>query len=292
MSAVNNPKGRGLSIVHEQQRKEVIAMSDKVRKVLETILVRFKSGDIPNAIAYSMNPVPDIPSARWSYLNKMVMYLSGTWDARGMRQWNRVGRTVKKGAKAIYILVPRVIKQRDYQRNEETRILKGFLGKPVFRVEDTEGDPLDYEKEIPLPELPLLERAKEWGITVTGRQRYTPYLGFYDHGNRHIELASPEESVFFHELAHAAHARLNGGLRDEPVWKKEVVAELSAQALCHLVGKKPQDWLGNSYRYIEKYAQSASLTPISACLRLLDTVERVLTLILGKEESNHVEHTN
>jgi hypothetical protein len=266
-------------------------MSDKVRRVLETILERFKSGDIPKAIAYAMYPIPDIPSARWSYLNKMVVYLSGTWDARGIRQWNRAGRVVKKGAKAIYILVPRVIRKRDYLRNEETRILKGFLAKAVFRVEDTEGEPLDYEKEIPLPELPLLERAREWGITVTGRSRFSRYLGFYDHGNRQIELATPEEIVFFHELAHAAHARLNGGLRDEAVWIKEVVAELSAQVLCQLVGRKPQDRLGNSYRYIEKYSSSASLSPISACLKLLDTVERVLNLILAKEDADHVERT-
>jgi hypothetical protein len=267
-------------------------MSDKVKKVLETILERFKSGDIPEAIAYAMYPIPNIPSARWSYLNKLAVYLSGTWDARGIRQWNRAGRVVKKGATAIFILVPRVIRKRDYQRDEEIRILKGFMGKAVFRVEDTEGDPLDYEKEIPLPELPLLERAKEWGITVTGRPRFSRYLGFYDHGNRQIELATPEELVFFHELAHAAHARLNGGLRDVPEWKKEVVAELAAQVLCQLVGKRPQDRLGNSYRYIETYSQSANLTPISACLKLLDTVECVLTIILGKEATSHVEYTD
>lgn len=265
-------------------------MQRHVKRVLSDILERFKSGDIPEAIAYAMYPIPNIPSAKWSYLNKMVVYLSGTWDARGMRQWNRAGRVVKKGAKAIYILVPRVIRKRDYERGEELLILKGFMAQAVFRAEDTEGKLLDYEKEISLPELPLLERAKEWGIAVMGRPRFARYLGFYDHGNRRIELASPEEVVFFHELSHASHARLNGGLRDEPVWKKEVVAELAAQVLCQLVGKRTQDRLGNTYHYIDGYSQSVGLTPISACLQLLDTVERVLNQILGKEEANHVEY--
>jgi hypothetical protein len=35
----------------------------------------------------------------------------------------------------------------------------------VFRVEDTKGKELDYQN-IELPELPLIDRAQEWGIDV------------------------------------------------------------------------------------------------------------------------------
>jgi len=41
-------------------------MNDKVRSVLESVLERFKSGDIPEAVTYSLFPIPDIPSAKWS----------------------------------------------------------------------------------------------------------------------------------------------------------------------------------------------------------------------------------
>ena len=37
--------------------------------------------------------------------------------------------------------------------------------RAVFRVEDTDGEPLDYQK-MELPEFPLIEKAKEWGIFV------------------------------------------------------------------------------------------------------------------------------
>ena len=81
-------------------------MNDRVKNVLDSILERFRTGDIPEAIAYSMFPFPDVPSSNWSLLNRTLMFLSGTMDARGYRQWQNVNRYVKKGSKALYIIVP------------------------------------------------------------------------------------------------------------------------------------------------------------------------------------------
>ena len=80
-------------------------MNERVKKVLNSILRRFETGDIPEAIAYSMFPFPDVPSATWILLNRTLMFLHGTFDARGMHQWNKNNRFVKKGSKAFYILV-------------------------------------------------------------------------------------------------------------------------------------------------------------------------------------------
>ncbi len=137
-------------------------INEKVKQALETIVQRFKEGDIPEAIAFSVFPMPNIPASRWSLLNRILMFLAGTNDARGFRQWQEVGRYVKKGSKAITILAPRFIKKDTEDEEEAKTILVGFLAVPVFRVEDTEGEPLDYQK-ITLPELPLMELAKEWG---------------------------------------------------------------------------------------------------------------------------------
>jgi hypothetical protein len=81
-------------------------MNGKVKQVLASIVDTFKSGRIPEAVALSSFPVPDIPSAKWSLLNRTLMFLSGTADGRGYRQWQQVNRYVKKGSKAFYILVP------------------------------------------------------------------------------------------------------------------------------------------------------------------------------------------
>ncbi len=88
-------------------------MNERVKQTLNIILDKFKSGDIPEAVAYTMFPIPDIPSAKWILLNRTLMFLNGTLDARGIRQWNAVNRYVKKGSKALYILVPYLKKTED-----------------------------------------------------------------------------------------------------------------------------------------------------------------------------------
>jgi hypothetical protein len=262
----------------------------KVQKVLHGILEKFKTGDVPKAIAYALFPIRGTPSNHWSYLNKMIMLLSGTIDARGIRQWNKAGRSVKPGSKAIYILVPYFVKRRSLI-DDENEMLKGFMAKPVFRVEDTEGAALDYEEEIPLPDLPLLEKAREWGITVSTTSPCRNILGLYISKAKEIIIATPEEIVFFHELSHAAHDLCIGNLKPGQNWDQEIIAELSAQALCHLIGKQPHNNLGNTYQYIESYAESAGLKPVSACLKVIDDVERVLNFILKKEAKTNVERT-
>ena len=206
------------------------------------------------------------------------MFLSGTQDARGYRQWKQVGRHVKKGSKAIYILVPRITKADDSVTGEEETILTGFVCRPVFRVEDTGGDPLEYE-QIELPDFPLIERAEEWGIAVKAIPGNYRYWGCYSMNRMEISLATDEEAVFFHELAHAAHDRVNGSLKGGQDPFQEIVAELSAQALCRMVGKQLRDTTGNSYRYIERYADKIKLSPHIACLRVMSVTEKVLCLI-------------
>ncbi len=51
-------------------------------------------------------PAVDVPSGKWSFTNRTLMFLSGTGDARGFRQWKKAGRYVRKGTKAIFILAP------------------------------------------------------------------------------------------------------------------------------------------------------------------------------------------
>jgi hypothetical protein len=265
-------------------------MFEKVKLALQSILDRFEAGDIPEAIAYSTFPIPNIPAAKWSLLNRTLMFIAGTSDARGFKQWKEVNRYVKKGAKAFVILAPRFIKKRSEEEENEKRILAGFLSVSVFRVEDTEGERLDYEL-IKLPELPLIEVAQEWGISVKAIPGNYRYCGWFSQEQKEICLATKEETVFFHELAHAAHERILGQLKRGQDWKQEIVAELSAAVLCHLVGKTSR-FLGNHYRYIETYAKEANLTPIQGCLRVMKDVESVLNLILKKESEEFIEEVN
>ncbi len=259
-------------------------MNEKVKQALQSIVESFENGDIPEIIAYSTFPIPNIPAAKWSLLNRMLMFIAGTDDARGFRQWQEAKRHVKRGAKAFTILAPRLIKKNSDNEDDkdERMVLAGFLNIPVFRVEDTEGEPLDYQK-IELPELPLMEVAQRWGISIKAIPGNYFYAGCFSQERKKIALATKEESIFFHELAHAAHQRILGELQKGQDWRQEIIAELSAAALCRIVGKTSK-YLGNSFRYIEKYAAQAGLTPRQGCMGVMSEVEKVLNLILEREK--------
>ncbi len=259
-------------------------MNERVKNVLDVIVSKFKSGDIPEAVALASYPIPDIPSSRWSLTNRTLMFLAGTGDARGFRQWKEANRHVRKGSRAIYIIVPCFTKNVDEETGKEKEFLRYFKPSPVFMFEDTEGEPLDYE-QIELPELPLVERAEAWGISVKAVPGNYRYRGYYAFSRKEIGLATPEEKVFFHELAHAGHEKIKGNLSGGQDPLQEIVAELSAQALCRLVGKQAEDTIGNSYRYIERYAKKIGLSPYSACLKVLGETEKVLNIILIEGEA-------
>ena len=259
-------------------------MENKVKTVLQTIVDKFKSGEIPEAVAMASFPVLEIPSSAWSFTNRTIMFLSGTGDARGFRQWKAANRWVKKGARAIYILVPCFKKQTDDQTGEENDVLCFFKPSAVFAVEQTDGQPLEYP-DVKVPDLPLLDKAAQWGIPVKAIPGDYRYMGYYSLNRREIVLASPEEKIFFHELAHAGHDKIKRGLEPGQNPLQEIVAELCAQALCRLVGKEIRDTTGNSYRYIEGYAKKLKMSPASACLRVLAESEKVLNLILTPESN-------
>ena len=260
-------------------------MNDRVRQALSVIVEKFKSGEIPEAVAMATFPAVNVPSGKWSFLNLTLMFLSGTGDARGFRQGQEVKRKVKKGAKAIYILVPCFRKEINEETGEEKNVLRYFKATPVFTVEDTEGEKLDYEL-LEVPELPLMERARDWGLSVKAMPGNCRYYGYYSSQRKEIALTSPEEKVFFHELAHAGHERLKGKIIGGQDPFQEIVAELCAQALCRLTGHEVDQSFGHSYRYIEGFAQKINLTPHAACLKVLCETEKVLNLILkGGNES-------
>jgi hypothetical protein len=253
-------------------RERSNAMNNKINETLSGVLEIFKSGKIPEAVSYAAFPPFDIPSEEWSYFNRIIMWMSGTCDARGYRQWMKVGRHVKKGVQAIYIFAPHFVKEK---KEDDEPSLVGYLQVPVFRYEDTEGEPVDYRK-TKINSFPLMERAQQWGLDVRAVEGNDRYWGAYS--GTVIKLATPEETVFFHELSHHAHRLVLGKLVPGQDWKQEIVAELSAEALSRIFGLKATT--GNSYRYIESYAAEAGLSPITACLQVLSDTEKVLKLIL------------
>ena len=253
-------------------------MNKKVKQVLGSIVEKFKSGEISQAVAMACFPVPDTPSSQWSFTNRTLMFLSGTGDARGYRQWKSENRFVKKGSKPVYILTPCFNKKTE-ESGEEKQVLKYFKLAPVFRFEDTCGEEVCIPR-LEIPDLPLKNRAEEWGISLKFVPGKYKYYGYYSSKRKEIVLATPEEIVFFHELAHVGHEKVKGHLKGGSDPLQEIVAELAAQALCRLVGKRGVDMTSHSFRYIEKYAKEVKKSVYFACLYVMSETEKVLDLIL------------
>ena len=250
---------------------------------------------LPQALApVFIHRMDDVPCRKWSWHNQLVAALCGTADARGFRQWQNVNRKVKKGSKAIWILAPCVknIKEKnDHGEEKERHILYGFRGIPVFAVEDTEGEPLpatDDRYDSWVRELPLLEVAKTWGITVgtyTGND-HAP-LGYfqYGYGNQAVMLGVENLSTWAHEMVHAADHRVEVSKAKMDRAHKEIVAELGGAVLLECLGMSQDADLGGAYQYIQHYAADTKKDVVKVCIEVLDRVCDCVSLILDTAES-------
>ena len=253
--------------------------SEKAHTCLRKIVDLFEQGNVPAALAVVTIPLEaNIPSAKWSVSNRILQFLADTSDARGFRQWQGADRKVKKGAKAFHILGPkaRKITETDESGKEtEKHIVMGFFAIPVFRAEDTDGEPLPYEPTSPPP---LADVAEAFGLSVSYQTFAHGYYGYYQGGSKKIVLATHMAQVFFHELAHAAHHRVEGQLQGGQVPSQEIIAELTAATLAQLY--TPEANLGFSYEYVKRYAEKSKKTIERACLAVINTVGQVLDEIL------------
>ncbi len=278
--------------------KRSTSSADHVSETLDRIVAAFERGDVPTAIQKAVYPPADIPCAAWSLNNRVLLMLSGTADARGYRQWQQVGRNVMKGAKAVRILVPRMVTktEKDAAGKESKRsFLAGFMARPVFAVESTEGEPVDY-KIPPVPTHPLMDVAAQWGIKIGTAGFNGAAYGWTDF-KASITLCTPDELTWFHELGHVSDGRehdLKGGQHSD----QEIVAQLVAAVLARLVGRKDPNE-GYSFKYVQGYASAwfPKASPADAlrkaCHRVMSrtckALEKILSAANGQEEIAPVE---
>jgi len=267
-------------------------MKDRVTEATQKLLVMWESGDLPKAVAHTMlaRQGGERPCDSWSLTNQILMLINETEDARGFRQWEQVGRRVKKGAKAVYILGPvaRKVKERDEETGEERErtLIFGFKGIPVFCIEDTEGEPIEDSRPDYHPPImpPLMNVAKAWGIGVQYAGGNARYYGAYYPGKDVIVLCTHDEITFFHELAHAAHNRVRP-LKGGQDATQEIVAETSAAILCLMYGY--EGFVSKARSYVANYAKMDPKECTKAVMRAISDIEKVLDLILteaGQQE--------
>jgi hypothetical protein len=145
----------------------------------------------------------------------------------------------------------------------------------------TEGGPPRHEP-VNLSEIPLIERASEWGISLKmvpgGMCRCHAH---YDRECQEIQLVSADVKTFLHGLAHAAIERLSGTItHTQPQWQ-EILSELAAAALFQITMNRSDEKLSNSYSVIVFNSVALNVTPLDACLEVFAETEEIVELILG-----------
>lgn len=254
----------------------------KAQQVATEILEAFEAGAVPAALASTLVDLPptDSPMRRWSTRNRFIATLQGHRDARGFRQWKEVGRTVKRGARAFYILGPCTViaKQDDPDRGieEGDTILTGFRALPVFGLSQTEGEPLPWieEERRFFDTRPLVEVARSWDLDLRVDPPEARRGGSYEHdanGGIAITVAIDSLNTWAHELVHAADHRLGTLTRAHGQrLDNELVAELGAATLLECLGYTHESDRGRSYHSIQQYALEHDCVLWSICSQLLD----------------------
>lgn len=266
----------------------------RIQETANRIIEAFRRPDeLPAALApLFVHRYDDVPCRQWSWHNQFILALHHCSDARGFRQWNTVGRRIKPGSRAIWILAPRiqkVVAEDDLGEENETKVVCGFRAIPVFDLIDTEGQPLTEPKSTEsgwIQRLPLLEVARAWNIEVhTYAHRPGAPLGRFRRsasGNQYIMLGTENAATWAHELVHAADYRLTWF--SGPSWQHEVVAELGAAVLLACLGKEHDADLGGAFSYIEAYAHSEGIPMARACVQMLERTCQAVGLLLDEAE--------
>jgi hypothetical protein len=264
------------------------------KEVAQRIIDAFKQpAQLPAALApIFIHRDDDVPCRKWSWHNQLLVALCGTVDARGIKQWNKANRKVKKGSSAIWILAPcvkKVTEESNDGEDRERQVIYGFRSVPVFAAEDTEGEPLpegDDRYDSWVKDLPLAEVAEAWGINIgTFSHDGSDPLGYYRYATngQAVMLGVENLATWAHELVHAADHRVSN-LKGEK-WHKEIVAELGGALLLECLGMSHDADLGGAFSYIERYAADAKKDTVKACIEVLDRVCNCVKLILDTAES-------
>ena len=226
---------------------------------------------------------------QYSFANTVLILCQCPTASRvaGFHTWRRLGRQVRRGEHAIWILAP-VTRRVDADDDSEqsTRVVAGFRPVPVFDLAQTEGDPLPELCARLAGDDPrgayagLVQVASLLGFTVEDHTFAGETNGDCSHALRRIRVEvnlEPAHRVktLCHELAHALLHEDSDAERG----LKELEAESVAFIVCDALGLDAGAW---SFGYVAGWAGGGeqALAAIKATgARIQRTADQILSAL-------------
>ena len=232
---------------------------------------------------------------RYSLGNVILIALQRSDATRvaGYRTWQRLGRQVKQGERAIRILAPIAYRKRKrrevredetVQRDDETDEVLAFKPAAVFDVSQTDGEPLAEFARVNGDPAEHLSRLKDLVLSRGIMLEYTNRIGSAQGASGggkiflRTDLAPAEEfSTLVHELAHEA-------LHQDKTKRRKTVRETEAEAVAFVVCQAVGLECGTaSSDYVQLY-QGSKTTLLESLERIRGTAGEIIEAVLSERE--------
>ncbi|HKQ06218.1 MAG TPA: ArdC-like ssDNA-binding domain-containing protein [Blastocatellia bacterium] len=190
--------------------------------------------------------------------------------------WQKLGRQVKKGQKAIWLCMPLTRKMKDESSGEDQTVITTFVWKPHwFVLAQTEGE------SVPMPEMPAWNKEKALAALSIEEISFTETNGNVQGYAQKSQVAvSPMAAMphktLFHELAHIelGHTAEASFADSEitPRSLRETEAEAVAMLLCESLSLP-------GTRFCRGYIQSwlkGEVIPEKSAMKIFGAADRIL----------------
>ena len=182
---------------------------------------------------------------QYSFWNQIILCFAGCSQVAGYKKWKELGRTIKKGEKAVWILAPwfkkvKVETKKEGEEEKEKKLLHGFFSVPVFDIGQTEGEPIKRGittgSDIDFEELRKATEKAGWTVVFKPLEIVTG--GYVTHENGEITLNSnlnelENTGTLIHEWVHKELKHPNNGT---PARVAEQQAETATYLVCKVLG--------------------------------------------------------
>lgn len=166
--------------------------------------------------------------------------------------WQKKGRQVRKGEKALYVLAPRIWEIKDEETGEVIDKKMWFKAVPVFDISQTDGEPLEEDyttNNLHFSYKEIVSRVKNIPVNESNKQLTRGYTdGNEIWVSKYISDAR-KICTLFHEMA---HYYLHFGNDREEITRE--IRELEAEAVSYMVASAVGITNDESSCYIREWA--------------------------------------